>query len=104
MPGQEQFFGLVKRNNHIKGRKLRNMTTKEKLENKIESLMDYLTDKPNEKITSDDYLMMSSELRDIRFREKQAIDEARNEERMAKLMVMGFPSAFNGISTPKEEN
>ena len=80
------------------------MTTKEKLENKIESLMDYLTDKPNEKITSDDYLMMSSELRDIRFREKQAIDEARNEERMAKLMAMGFPYAFKGISTPKEEN
>lgn len=78
------------------------MTTKEKLEDKIEYLMDYLTSKPNEKITSDDYLMMSSELRDIRFREKQVIDEARNEERMAKLMGMAMP-AFNGVAAPKTE-
>ena len=78
------------------------MTTKEKLEEKIDSLMDYLTSKPNEKITSDDYLMMSSELRDIRFREKQVIDEARNEERMAKLMGMAMP-VVSGSAAPKAD-
>ena len=80
------------------------MNTKEKLETKIESLMDYLVSKRNEEITSDDYLMMSSELRDIRFREKQVIDEARNDERMEKLMGMVNPAVSGITEVPKKVN
>ena len=50
---------------------------KEKLEAKINELMEHLMAKPVEEMTKEDYEIMSSELRDIRFREEKAIqDEA----------------------------
>ena len=45
---------------------------KEKLEKKIEAIVDYIINKPENEITLDDYNVLSSELRDIRFREQQA--------------------------------
>ena len=60
---------------------------KERLENKIESIIDFIINKPEEKITQEDYNILSSELRDIRFRESQAD----NGKRMAELMAIAYP-------------
>lgn len=61
---------------------------KEKLENKIEAIINFIINKPEEKITQEDYNILSSELRDIRFRESQAD----NGKRMAELMALAFPA------------
>lgn len=61
---------------------------KEKLENKIEAIVDYIISKPENEITLDDYNVLSSELRDIRFREQQAD----NAKRMSELMACSIPS------------
>lgn len=61
---------------------------KEKLENKIEAIVTFILNKPKEKITQDDYNILSSELRDIRLREFQAD----SEKRMADLMALAFPT------------
>lgn len=61
---------------------------KEKLENKIEAIVDFIINKPENEITLDDYNVLSSELRDIRFREQQAD----NAKRMSELMACSIPS------------
>ena len=68
------------------------MLMKEKIERKIESIIDYIVKKPDEKITADDYMILSSELRDIRFREA----EEANREKIEQLVSAGIP-AFNGF-------
>lgn len=60
---------------------------KEKLENKIDAIINFIINKPEEKITQEDYNILSSELRDIRFRESQ-VD---NEKRIAELMAIAYP-------------
>lgn len=60
---------------------------KEKLEKKIEAIVDYIINKPENEITLDDYSVLSSELRDIRFREQQAD----NAKRMSELVANSFP-------------
>ena len=55
----------------------------EKINQKIESLIDYIVAKPNEEITMDDYNILAAEVRDIRFRKSQA----GNNDRLAKLMA-----------------
>lgn len=60
---------------------------KERLENKIEAIIDFIINKPEEKITQEDYTILSSELRDIRFRESQA----ENGKRMAELISIAYP-------------
>lgn len=64
---------------------------KERIEAKIESVIDYIIKKPDEKITADDYMILASEVRDIRFREAE-------EERQAKLehMLAVVGPAFAG--------
>lgn len=64
---------------------------KEKLESKIEAIIDFIINKPEEKITQEDYNILSSELRDLRFREGQAD----NAKRMAELMATAFPAGLN---------
>lgn len=61
---------------------------KEKLENKIEAIINFIINKPEEKITQEDYNILSSELRDIRFREQQAD----NEKRISDLMAIAYPN------------
>ena len=68
------------------------MLMKEKIERKIESIIDYIVKKPDEKITADDYMILSSEVRDIRFREA----EEENREKIEQLVSAGIP-AFNGF-------
>ena len=67
----------------------------EKINNKIEALIDYIINKPNEEITLDDYNILSAEIRDIRFRKSQE----GSTERMARLMAAAFP----GVAGVKPE-
>ena len=60
----------------------------EKIEGKIERIIDFIINKPLTKITLDDYTILSSELRDIRFRESQND----REKRMAELLAAAFPA------------
>ena len=64
---------------------------KEKIEKKIESIVDYIISKPDSEITPDDYMIIASEVRDIRFRESESVKEGR----MERLLANGF-SAFAG--------
>ena len=69
---------------------------KEKIEKKIEAIVDYIISKPEEQITADDYMIIASEVRDIRFREAEEI----REERMERLLALGGPAfAGNGKIT-----
>ena len=61
---------------------------KQQIEGKISEIVDFIINKPASKITLDDYTILSSELRDIRFRESQAD----NSKRMAEL-IAGFSPA-----------
>ena len=67
---------------------------KEKIEKKIESIIDYIVKKPVEKITNDDYMILSLEMRDIRFRE---VEEA-NRAKLEQLVSSGVP-AFAGFGS-----
>ena len=58
--------------------------------------MDYIISKPESEITPDDYMIIASEVRDIRFRET----ESAKEERMERLLANGIHSftGFNGVN------
>ena len=58
---------------------------KEKIEGKIERIVDYIISKPEDRITADDYMIIASEVRDIRFREA----EKERQERMEQLLALG---------------
>ena len=57
---------------------------KEKIESKIEEIVDFIVSKPIGEVTLDDYTILTNELKDIRFRESQA----GQNKRMAELMSM----------------
>ena len=69
---------------------------KEKIEKKIEKIVDYIISKPESEITADDYMIIASEVRDIRFREA----EEERQERMEHLLAMAGPS-FAGFGGKK---
>ncbi len=64
---------------------------KEKLESKIESIVEFIINKPDNEITKEDYEILASELRDIRFREEQELQKTEQRERMAKLVAATLP-------------
>ena len=57
---------------------------KEKIESKIEEIVDFIVSKPIGETTLGDYTILTNELKDIRFRESQA----GQNKRMAELMSM----------------
>ena len=57
---------------------------KEKIEKKIEKIVDYIISKPESEITRDDYEIIASEVRDIRFREA----EAERQEKLEHMLAM----------------
>ena len=59
----------------------------ELIKNKIESIVKHITSKPNEAITLDDYTILATELKDIRFRKSQE----ESGDRFKKLMDLAFP-------------
>ena len=69
---------------------------KEKIEKKIEKIVDYIISKPESEITADDYMIIASEVRDIRFREA----EEERQKRMEHLLAMANPS-FAGFGGGK---
>ena len=69
---------------------------KEKIENKIEKIVDYIISTPESEITRDDYEIIASEVRDIRFREAE---KERQEQLEHMLAVAG--GSFGGFSGKK---
>ena len=69
---------------------------KEKIEKKIGQIVDYIISKPESEITRDDYEIIASEVRDIRFREA----EEERQERMERMLAMAGP-AFAGFGGGK---
>ena len=70
---------------------------KEKIEGKIHDLIDYITNKPIEEVTLDDYTVLTNELAGIRNAEAKA-DQGK---RMAELMAMagtGFAPAYGSVN------
>lgn len=65
---------------------------KERIEGKINEIIEFIINKPTEEITLDDYTVLTNELHDIRFKEAQA----EHGKRMAELMAAGFPAAGFG--------
>ena len=61
----------------------------EKIESKMTEVVDYILSKPKEAITADDYMILASEVRDLRFRREQA----EHGDRMGKLLAAVFPNA-----------
>lgn len=59
---------------------------KEKLEAKIEEILNYLMSKPVESITNEDYTILAGELRDIRYRESEVDRNKKFADSMAALM------------------
>ena len=57
---------------------------KEKIENKIAEVVEYIINKPASEVTLDDYTILTNERQDIRAKDSQA-DSAK---RMAELMAM----------------
>lgn len=72
---------------------------KEKIEKKIEKIVDYIIDKPESEITRDDYEIIASEVRDIRFREDKKEQDAKLERLLA---VGGVACADPGKPFPPE--
>ena len=69
---------------------------KEKIEAKIEEIVDYIAAKPVEEVTLDDYTVLTNELKDIRIREAQA----GQNKRMAELMAMvSDPAYVHGVAS-----
>ena len=68
---------------------------KDKIETKIEQIVDFIVNKPIEEVTLDDYTILNNELKDIRFRESQA----GQNKRMAELMAMvSDPAYVHGVA------
>lgn len=55
---------------------------KEKIQNKIEDIVNYIVSKPIEEVTLDDYTILTNELKNIRNQEAQSD----NSKRMAELL------------------
>ena len=70
---------------------------KEKIEKKIEKIVDYIISKPESEITADDYMIIASEVRDIRFREA----EEERQGKLERMLAMAGPAfTGNGKITP----
>ena len=57
---------------------------KEKIETKIQEIVDFIISKPVKEVTLDDYTILNNELKEIHLRESQA----GQSKRMAELMSM----------------
>ena len=55
---------------------------KEKIQNKIEDVVDYIVSKPIEEVTLDDYTILTNELKNIQNQEAQSD----NSKRMVELL------------------
>lgn len=68
----------------------------EKIEGKMTEVVEYILTKPKETVTADDYMILSAELRDARFRR----EKAEQGDRMGKLLAAVFPAVPDDVKTP----
>ena len=60
-----------------------------RIENKLIEILDYITKKPVEQITNEDYLILSAELRRFRYDE----ETAEKNKHLAEAMTAAFGSS-----------
>lgn len=68
---------------------------KERLEEKITEILNYIISKPVEQITNEDFTILAGELRDIRYREGEAERNKKFADSMTALMsssTLGYSS------------
>lgn len=66
---------------------------KEKIQNKIEDIVDYIVRKPIEEVTLDDYTILTNELKNIRNQEAQSD----NSKRMVELLSTMAYAPYNHV-------
>ena len=66
---------------------------KERIESKIEEIVDYIINKPVEEVTLDDYTVLTNELKGIEYKQTQSD----NSKRMAELMstMVAAPAGYS---------
>lgn len=66
---------------------------KERIEAKIEEIVDYIINKPVEEVTLDDYTVLTNELKGIEYKQTQSD----NSKRMAELMstIVATPAGYS---------
>ena len=64
----------------------------EKLEHKIDEVLDYIINKPADRITPEDFAIMAGELKERRFREssKQQRDKSNHQDKISMKHVLFF--------------
>jgi len=67
----------------------------EKIQAKIDALVDYIISKPVEAMTTDDYGILSAELKDARFRREQGD----SNDKLTKLLASFIPAAVPAVET-----
>lgn len=67
----------------------------EKIQEKINALVEYIIGKPVEAVTMDDYTILSMELKDARFRREQGD----NNDKFTKLLASFMPCAAPATET-----
>lgn len=63
---------------------------KEKLESKIEEVLDYIISKPVENVSHEDFAILSGELQNLRMREGEAERNKKYAETLAGFMEASF--------------
>ena len=66
---------------------------KERIEAKIEEIVDYIINKPVEEVTLDEYTVLTNELKGIEYKQTQSD----NSKRMAELMsaMVATPAGYS---------
>lgn len=67
----------------------------EKIQEKINALVEYIISKPVEAVTSEDYMILSAELKDARFRREQGD----SNDKLTKLLASFIPAAVPAAET-----
>ena len=72
----------------------------EKIERKMTEVVEYILTKPKETITADEYMILASEKKDLRFRREQA----EQGDRMGQLLSAVFPGFGGPDVVPVKES
>ena len=67
---------------------------KDKIDAKINSILEYVLNKPESEITMSDFDILKSEQRDLRFREEQ---QAQSERTAQLISLMGAPITTHAV-------
>ena len=73
---------------------------KDKIDSKINSILEFVLSKPESEITMSDFEILKSEQRDLRFREEQ---QAQQERTAQLIALMGTPLVGHAYTEVKED-